>query len=50
MSTWDKKEKDDIDICEDEIQIMLEPDEFGNRYVCVKVEDVIELLKEKGLI
>ena len=50
MSSWDKREKEDIEIDDGDINIMLEPDEFGNRYVFVKVEDVIELLKEKGLI
>jgi len=49
MSNWIEINKQDIELSDDkeEIEIMLEPDEFGNNYITVKVKDIKELLGEK---
>ena len=48
MSNWKSIEKDDIDIDEkeEELNIYIGSDDFGNNYVCVKIKDIRELLEE----
>lgn len=50
MSSWIEIKKEDIELSDDgqEIEIMLEGDEFGNNYITLKVEDVKEILKTHG--
>lgn len=45
MSHWIEIKKEDIEIDGDDINISLEPDEFGNNYLTIKIMDVLELLE-----
>ncbi len=45
MSHWIEIKKEDIEIDGDDINISLEPDNFGNNYVTIKIMDVLELLE-----
>ena len=52
---WDityDKEKGDIDLNGegDEIQILFDSDDEGNKYIAIKTKDMIEFLKDKGKI
>jgi hypothetical protein len=44
MSNWIDIDKDDISISKNK------QDDFGNCYVTIKVKDMLEILKEKGII
>lgn len=44
MSDWYEASKEDIEVDENEINIYLGQDYFGNKYVTVKIEDIKEIL------
>lgn len=49
MSNWiEIKDRDDVEIDEDRLEIMLEPDNFGNNYVVVPLEFIKEALSVAG--
>ena len=52
MSDWFDMEKEDISMSDkkDEVHIWFEQDNAGNRYVSVKTEDIIQVLKENEMI
>lgn len=52
MSEWFDMKKEDISMSneKDELYIWLEQDNNGNRYVSVKMEDLLAFLKENNLI
>lgn len=45
MSKWRNIPREDIDLDGDEINVLIEADSEGNVYVCLKVADVLEVLK-----
>jgi hypothetical protein len=52
MSDWLEAEKKDISLSDkkDEIHIWFESNVWGSRYISVKIEDMLEVLREKGII
>jgi len=52
MSQWFEMKKEDISMSveQDEIYIWFEQDDSGNRYVSVKTDDLLEVLKENKII
>lgn len=52
MSEWFDMEKEDISMPKekDEVHIWFEQDDNGNRYVSIKTEDLVAVLKENEVI
>lgn len=52
MSEWFDMQKEDIDMSDkkDEVHICFEQDRNGNRYVSVKTEELLEVLRENKVI
>ena len=46
MSDWITVKKEDIELDGDDINVYFESDDFGNRYIILKVEDIKALLKD----
>ena len=46
MSEWYEAEAEDLSISDDgeELHILFDSDEFGNKYVSVKIQDIVDLL------
>lgn len=47
MSTWHKSGRDALDIDGDEINIWVTSDDSGSIYTTVKIEDILDLLKDR---
>lgn len=47
MSTWRKIDKEDIDISDDgkELEVLVSDDRFGNNYIEISIDDILQLLK-----
>ena len=52
MSEWLESKKEDISLSDkkDEIHIWFEADAWGSRYVSVRTDDMLAVLKEKGIV
>ena len=52
MSEWFDMKKEDIDMSDkkDEVHIWFDQDNSGNRYVSVNTKDLLEVLRENGII
>lgn len=52
MSVWYEPKKEDIDFSDDftELHIYIAQDDFGAIYTSIKLQDLIEILKENEII
>ena len=46
MSIWKEIKKEDIAVDGDEIDILISSDNFGNNYITVKKQDVLDLIAD----
>lgn len=44
MSNWKDIKKEDIEVDDDELNIYIGSDDFGNNYIVLKISDIKELL------
>ena len=50
MSVWHEVKLEDLELNGDELLVCLEPDNYGNIYVQIKLKDVIQILLQRYTI
>jgi hypothetical protein len=50
MSYWTEIKKEDIEIDGDDLNVLIGSDQSGNNYIILKVIDILEELKQEGII